>query len=86
MRNWVEKLAKAIEKEGKIDIHSWKLNDWSINVYDLTDGSKRCALSDGDQGMCIKLYDDEYDILQKARETCKRKSEDHFIELINNFE
>jgi hypothetical protein len=94
MRTWVEKLAKNISERGvlrggifldNLDIrlncfhHYPDKREFNIEITELDDEGKVINCNS-----CIKLYEDEYDILDKALETIRKKSEDYFINLLNN--
>lgn len=94
MRNWVEKLAKNISERGvlrggifldNLDIqlncfhHYPDKREFNIEITELDDEGKVI-----NRNSCIKLYEDEYDILDKSLETIRKKSEDYFINLLNN--
>ena len=96
MRNWVEKLAKNILERGvfRDDIFLDNLNirlnrfhyypdrrEFNIEITEFDDEGKVI-----NRNSCIKLYEDEYDILDKSLETIRKKSEDYFINLLNNLE
>jgi hypothetical protein len=83
MRTWVEKLVKAIEKEGIYVNGSVKVGD--LEIYTNTNYSgKYISLDDHKCGTTLKIYEDEFDYISTSLNKCKQRAEDHFIEIINN--
>lgn len=87
MRTWVEKLAKAIEKEGIYIHRSVKIGNLEIHSdIDYNDMSKYIIFYDHKYGSRLKIYEDEFDCIKTSIEKCRQKAEDYFINLINNLE
>jgi hypothetical protein len=84
MRQWIEKLAKLIEKEGvRISCGPYKVLNYEIGyTFDMT----RLVISNYITGetASIKLYEEEKDILKKAFNRCEERTTDSIIEQINN--
>lgn len=84
MRQWVENLAKSIEKEGvRISCGPYKVFNYEIGyTFDMT----HLVISNYITGETakIKLYEEEKDILKKAFDRCEERTTDSIIEQINN--
>lgn len=79
--NWVEKLAKAIEKEG-ISFHGMvKVGD--MNVY-LNEQSVDITLENKDAGLTFQLSEEESLILYKAIDACNKQTANYIIDKIFN--
>lgn len=103
MRQWVEKLAKAIEKEGVvvcnymqlcgecIRVRHFECNIRYFETYNkgtIVKSTKHLEVVNPVDStyLNIKLYDDEYDVLEKAFNYCKNNSQDNFIKQLENLE
>lgn len=94
MRTWIEKLAKISKEEGYyaqvrenifhhpgITVRSihWRISPCDIEKYlFITDDNDGCFAS-------IKIYNDEYDLLEDVISILAKKSQDYFINQIENF-
>lgn len=79
MINWVEKLAKAIEKEG-ISFHGMvKVGD--MNVY-LNEQSVDITLENKDAGLTFPLSIKESLILNKAIDACNEQTANYIVDKI----
>lgn len=95
MRTWVEKLAKTIKTEGS-SIYSIDLKQRGIRIINYIVNLDTTLIRDkieevikiyneiNDEIVSIKLYKDEFDIIQSAIEICKQRTEDNIIEQLNN--
>lgn len=95
MRTWVEKLAKVIKNEGaytylgEITITNYRIKldkfreDMSLYVehFKIIDNEARY-----DKYICIKLYQDEYDLLHKVIKDIEESEINIIIETFNSFE
>lgn len=86
MRNWVEKIARLIETEGKkIGGFSYKVLDYEIWFVP---GERESYVSITNETTKehadVKLYEEEQDILKKAFDRCEERTTDSIIEQINN--
>lgn len=94
MRTWVEKLAIFSKSKGIYFYNHVDVNDlkWCLYKYTKDNGElvrfieiryienkKETKTSE------IKLYDDEFDLLQEAQKFVEKKTQDELIEIINNF-
>lgn len=95
MRTWVEKLGKAIQKEGRCTMY----DEVTIPNFRI-----RFIRMDGDHGLfiqntqstgtdiihgsevTIKIYEDEFDYLNKIVVNLENTIQDKFIEIFNSFE
>lgn len=87
MRNWIEKLAKVSEEEGRliytnvgIGCYKWMIcrnygSDDTYSLYLEDEGNYRAINT--------TIYRDEYDLLTKVYNHVKEKTEDYFIDQIN---
>lgn len=84
MRNWVEKLAKLIEREGVcISEMSYKILHYEIYI---TWNAKLVDIKNTltEEYGIFKLYEEEQDLLKKVTKRCKERTADFLIEQINN--
>ena len=95
MRTWVEKLGKSIQKEGRCTMydevtipnfrirfirmdgnHGLFIQNTQSTVTDVIHGSE----------VAIKIYEDEFDYLNKIVVNLENTIQDKFIEIFNSFE
>lgn len=86
MRNFIEKLAKLIETEGKkIGGFSYKVLDYEIWFVP---GERESYVSITNETTKehtdVKLYEEEKDVIKKALERCKEKTTNSIIDQLNN--
>lgn len=86
MRNWIEKIAKLIESEGKrIGGFSYEVLDYEI--YFMPGGSASYISIENKitkDHTDVKLYEEEIDLIKKALDKCKEKTTNSIIEQLNN--
>jgi hypothetical protein len=86
MRNWVEKIARLIETEGK------KIGRFSCKVLDyeiwFASGERESYVSITNETTKehadVKLYEEEKDVIKKALDRCKEKTTNSIIDQLNN--
>ena len=79
MINWVEKLAKAIEKEG-ISFHGL-VKVGNMNIY-LNEQSVDITLENQDAGLTFHLSIEESLILNKAIDACNKQTANYIVDKI----
>jgi hypothetical protein len=79
MTNWVEKLAKAIEKEG-ISYHGI-VKVGSIHIY-LNEYYVDISQENGDAGHSFYLSIDEHQVLRDAISKCEKQTAEYLIDQI----
>lgn len=84
MRSFVEKLAKAIKERGVGNKYRTRVDGFQIMIYEMW-GNKFLELVNPDYVRGdLKIYDDEYDLLDRVMTDCQQKTEDALIEQLNN--
>lgn len=90
MRDWVENLVKSMEKSGTLyKSRSISLNDLYIDTYVSNDSYTLFIYTvNFNKAFNIKIYQDEYDLLNQIINKIIKSEEDKLIELfkIPNFE
>ena len=95
MRNWVEKLGKSIQKEGRctiyneVNIPNFRIRFGRINGdHGLFIKNTQSPVTDVIHGseISIKIYEDEFDYLSKIVINLENTIQDKFIEIFNSFE
>lgn len=79
MINWVEKLAKAIEKEG-ISFHGL-VKVGNMNIY-LNEHSVDITLDSEDAGHTFQISIEESLILSKAIDACNKQTANYIVDKI----
>ena len=79
MMNWVEKLAKAIEKEG-ISFHGL-VKVGNMNIY-LNEHSVDITLDSEDAGHSFQITMEEGLILSKAIDACNKQTANYIVDKI----
>lgn len=89
MRAWVEKLAKFAKERGYINSGSnhIHIDNLCFTLSFNTSDQKRLYLSDNYyKKVAITIYEDEYNLLKEVENFVEKKTQDEFIEIINNLE
>lgn len=83
MRAWIEKLAKISREKGINYYTEIRTPDftWGIYCYD-----KQLYIKFNEKAVSLKIYDDEYDMLEEVLDYIKKKTEDEIIKLIEESE
>lgn len=85
MRQWVEKLAKATEKEGHISDYGCEVKDirWVVCGWN-HDKNLSITLIKENKGTSIKIYEDEHDLLKSVSDYLRKSNQDYIINQLNN--
>ena len=95
MRNWIEKLGKSIQKEGRytmydeVTIPNFRIRFVRINGdHGLLIKNTQSLVTDIIHGseVSVKIYEDEFDYLSKIVINLENIIQDKFIEIFNSFE
>ena len=87
MRSWVEKLALIAKERGYTNSSSEHvhIDNFCYTLNFPTSSCKKLYLSEGYyKKIAITIDEDEYDLLKKVGEFVEKKTQDEFIEMINN--
>jgi hypothetical protein len=87
MRPWVEKLAQAARERGYTNTSSEHIHidNFCYTLNFSASSHKKLYLSEGYyKKVAINIYEDEYDLLKATGEFVEKKTQDEFIEMINN--
>lgn len=84
MRIFVEKLAKAIKERGVGNKYCVHVDGFKISIYEAWDGRFLELVNPEYVKGDLKIYEDEYDLLDKVMTDCQQKTEDALIEQLNN--
>lgn len=79
MTNWVEKLAKAIEKEG-ISYHGI-IKVSNLHIY-LNEHDVDITLEEGDAGHSFSISIEEHQVLSKAIDACNKQTANYIVDKI----
>lgn len=83
MRAWIEKLSKISKEKGFCSFNEIITPNFAWTIYGI---EKELYLRTDKKAVYLKIYDDEYDMLEEVLDYIKKKTEDEIIKLIEESE